>query len=475
MDGTHIFEVEIVCHAETRPNSFFVRTYNDKIKYDAFHESFQTFYGQRQHDLKFEAPNRLVNGLICVRYEGAFRRAKFLGICKFGKKYICKIYLIDVGRSDTVPLENCFLLPLEFSEKPAFGFRCHLNVVSIEQEWSEEAIKYFQDICREKRMFKSNILFRSTAGYLIKDQGWSAQVDLTWDEIITEGAFGKERQVVCYMSQKLISKGFVKVSCEVIEQDEINQNINDDLESIDLNEPIEKWQTPIIKLAPLDNFVKVRVTHVDEYAQIYYQFSADFAKSRQFRHCFSSFYCRNGSNSDNDKIKESWEPGSACIALWNDNQWYRAKVIEKFDADRYLVFFIDYGNDYAVPLKDMRIPYHFQSTEGLVKRVIIANMVPKYGAQLNQWPKEAIDEIYFYIKDRDVEIKFKEYPVRDMPTKVQLRRKEVLNENEAIWVDARKRMINLGHADNGDFKTKDYKHHYNHVSHTLIGRVEERL
>ncbi|XP_006798895.1 tudor domain-containing protein 6-like [Neolamprologus brichardi] len=68
----------------------------------------------------------------------------------------------------------------------------------------------------------------------------------------------------------------------------------------------------------------------------------------------------SGENSENQReaqqklFPETPGPGSPCLALYSDdNQWYRAQVIEKADTSLHVVF-IDYGNESQVDISNIR-------------------------------------------------------------------------------------------------------------------------
>lgn len=53
------------------------------------------------------------------------------------------------------------------------------------------------------------------------------------------------------------------------------------------------------------------------------------------------------------KFHENLSPGSPCLALFTDNQWYRAQVIQTLE-DRFRVLFVDYGNESDVNKENVR-------------------------------------------------------------------------------------------------------------------------
>lgn len=65
--------------------------------------------------------------------------------------------------------------------------------------------------------------------------------------------------------------------------------------------------------------------------------------------------CQEAGQSQLDtKFPEKLDPGSLCLALFhNDNQWYRAQVMDKLD-DSFHVVFIDYGKEANVDVKNVR-------------------------------------------------------------------------------------------------------------------------
>ncbi len=490
MDGDQIIKVEMICNEETTPCNFFVRTLKQKAAFDAFDSELQEVYKQSRPKIK---EDEFQDGLLVVLAEGRYRRGKFLGIERVvGEGLYPKVYLIDEGKSVRVRFDACRGITPQFVKEPSFAFRCHLHYYSDEDSVSDEATKFFRDACVDNR-FNFTLLFRSYEK-MKKNRQWSALVDLQWQETIFDTPYDKGRTVTCFMSTKMISLGLVQMTHRPPLYAEVAVLVDSDQEDNQdevLPNRVLKWERAIVREDLQEHFTRVRVTHVDEYCQIYYQLFRDCPHVRQMAPTFNSFYSRDGSQSKYDQTPKDWEDGAACVVLWKeDKQWYRARVVKRTSHVTFLVFFVDFGHDYEAHWSKMRIPYHFGDLPSLVHRVIVDKVVPINGDSPAEWNQSndrdrAANLVYELIGYRTgddpgckhVVLKFAECPVPDLPTKATVLRTmsnpDYLNNNKE-WESLHLLMRKMRLAATGDIQTKKYRALYDQLSHHSVVTIQKK-
>ena len=155
------------------------------------------------------------------------------------------------------------------------------------------------------------------------------------------------------------------------------------------------------------------------------------------------------------------------MVLYDDNFWYRARIVDCKANGHYMVVLVDRGNDFLVESnKKMRTPYHFGDIPALAKRVVLNNVVPrKENAHPYQWEKDVLDNlfncIYYQNTKYDIKIKYAEEPVYDLPIKVvmiQVSMDERTGKKKSA--DIGKRMVILGEAMRAEFETRNFKERY---------------
>ena len=165
------------------------------------------------------------------------------------------------------------------------------------------------------------------------------------------------------------------------------------------------------------------------------------------------------------------------MVLYDDNFWYRARIVDCKANGHYMVVLVDRGNDFLVESNEkMRTPYHFGDIPALAKRVVLNNVVPrKENAQPYQWERDVLDNLfnciyYDYQKNKyDICIKYAEEPVDDLPIKVVMIQKSLDERTgKKKSADIGKRMVILGEAMSAEFETRDFKEQYDTWGHTSV-------
>ena len=154
------------------------------------------------------------------------------------------------------------------------------------------------------------------------------------------------------------------------------------------------------------------------------------------------------------------------MVLYDDNFWYRARIVDCKANGHYMVVLVDRGNDFLVESnKKIRTPYHFGDIPALAKRVVLNNVVPRQeNAQPFQWERDVLDTlfkcIYYENTKYDICIKYAEEPVDDLPIKVVMIQKSMERTGKKKSVDIGKRMVILEEAMSAEFETRNFKERY---------------
>lgn len=256
-----------------------------------------------------------------------------------------------------------------------------------------------------------------------------------------------------------------QVTCSTSEETEMNE----------LQE-VKHWDPPLIRSLPKTEYIKIRVTHMDDMAQIYYQRHEDRYTLRRMRTVFASLY--NASTKDNPMgpevtKRQSWKVDDACVSKYCNNEWYRGRVLLRIDANNYIVYFVDYGHAYPCKLNEMWVPFHFAHVPSLCCRIILDSIVPITGDRTpNSWEKEVIDTMYDYIaysNNKEVKFKYTAEPEEDLPAKAALK---VYPDNSRKSVDFVKYIISLNQGQLGPIDMTLYKDRYSTAANGLKGILE---
>lgn len=130
-------------------------------------------------------------------------------------------------------------------------------------------------------------------------------------------------------------------------------------------------------------------------------------------------------NDENEeKLKQPVKPGTPCVSIFlDDGKWYRAKVERHVKGDKYLVFFMDYGNYDEVVLDDIRkMPSKIMNYEPQAKLCSLAyvntpGLDHDLGEEVANWLKETIWNKEFNV-EFVYQIKEKKYAIlRDLEEK----------------------------------------------------------
>ncbi|XP_066524803.1 tudor domain-containing 6 [Hoplias malabaricus] len=143
-----------------------------------------------------------------------------------------------------------------------------------------------------------------------------------------------------------------------------------------------------------------------------------------------------GNSEQTDLITHQWRLGDACIALFNDEMWYRAQIIKKSPITL-SVLFVDFGNEFEVLTDNIRpLPL------SLVESPLQAFLCQLEGFNLSEgsWNENAIDTFCELVVDKPLNVTIKKIQNMDSPPSYHVRvQSEDIDVNEhmkCFWTTA---------------------------------------
>lgn len=263
--------------------------------------------------------------LYAVIYDNVWHRAQVID----SDEEIATVRFIDYGKTDVVnnKPDNVKVLPDSMKTKKIFGIKCRLDVIPVDSEdWNDEICKWMHGLKSHENLEASLIVDSDPKRIDLYIDGKSVI-----DTLVEEG------------------KG-VKVHYE----EELVEEIVD------------------VELDPRSAFI----SHINSLSDFYVQEekSVSDLEKIQDRLLVANMF---------PKVSDVKE-GTLCVAMYTDNDWYRARVIKQ-DESKIKVLFIDYGNNAEVT-EIRAVPEDIASIPPLAKK---CSLIKPYYA--SHWPEEAFD------------------------------------------------------------------------------------
>ncbi|CAJ1073314.1 tudor domain-containing protein 6 [Xyrichtys novacula] len=116
----------------------------------------------------------------------------------------------------------------------------------------------------------------------------------------------------------------------------------------------------------------------------------------------SSLSQEAGQVQQDSTFPQTLAPGSPCLALFSaDEQWYRAQVIDRVD-DTFNVFFVDYGNESGINVKDVRpLP---QNLLDMAPQAFLCSL-DGFDLSKGSWDDQVFDDFYNALVDKPLKLK----------------------------------------------------------------------
>lgn len=361
-------QVEIINSGETcyishinSLDDFFIQVDSDVKVLSLIEEHLGTASG-------FPPVDKPTKGTICAALftDGSYYRAQIID--ENPKKNGINVVFLDYG--NTLRTNELRTLNPDISQIPHLRRRCCLKVPDNVQNWNEKAAKEFSDLANSGRT--------AFTVKLVKP-GKCAMIELF---------IGDEN-----VAQKLV---------QFCEKKQVIDAMTDDHEH-----PIKKTP-PAEKSLNLDGFTSGRhdgfISHINSINNFFIQLSS---KSEDLD--IMSANLESAYNFEKVPVEHA-NIGSIVAALFTNQMYYRAKIVDKKENGA-VVFFIDYGNEYLS--NDLRkLPDALQSIEPLAVMVRLGTVVQR---DLNESDHEQFLNLSTTDSDTTFQIEFED-ATSDMPT-----------------------------------------------------------
>jgi len=178
---------------------------------------------------------------------------------------------------------------------------------------------------------------------------------------------------------------------DIYKDEIIENNLASDVEGTDEEtEFVTQWMPSVIPLGPISDYIRIRVTYIDQYAQIYYHLKSEKSELRQIRSNLTANFLDTIASADQD-----WPVNSACVCKFDaDDCFYRATIKENRGDGTFFVQFVDYGNVDIVKIENMRKTSEFGDKPAFARRIVINNILPPENGEMpTGWTEGQIDKL----------------------------------------------------------------------------------
>ena len=291
-----------------------------------------------------------------------------------------QVLFVDYGNSEVVKYNELMHLEAIFCQHPAFAFKCKLAQTE-DTKWNEAQLECLRNIFQANEML----------------------LQAHCDKIANEFAFVVfkiENMSVNKKLAQLENKGTVsQIEIDASKAQKTSNNVQ--YNSIKLNiqspkqpeKPIAKRQAvKFIKVTtlskpeiPIDVF-DVFISHIDNPGSFYFQLvHDDLVKLNEYLHLLTD-HC----NAQKERQSYVFECGDACCALFNeDQQWYRAEVVQVLSENQYRVRYFDFGNSAEVTSNQIQpLPTEFSV---LSVQAVHAKLYECYSLDADEWKDPAVE------------------------------------------------------------------------------------
>lgn len=292
------------------------------------------------------------------------------------------VEFVDFGNTAKIPvskigtLDRCFLL------LPTYSTHCTLSDAAALGE--EEALDP-----KVVSAFKEDLGFSGEKVFKCK---FIRHTGSTWEVSLEDGEFS----VTCKVPAKCPTDA-LEVGAEGSEEAEVESAQTSNASEVPENSHVSPPDSCLQCYQPQELIegqkLEVCITTVNESLTFWCQ-PADSEDLEKITSCIAQIL-----QADDHKLidKGSFSPGSPCLALFTDDDfWYRAKVVEK-DEEELSVFFVDYGNTSKISYGHVReIPTDLMET---VPLALLCEM-EGFDSARGTWSSGAVDEFSAITTDK---------------------------------------------------------------------------
>ncbi|XP_046995747.1 uncharacterized protein LOC124607457 isoform X1 [Schistocerca americana] len=274
------------------------------------------------------------------------------------------VSFIDYGNTDKITLSSSGLKPLksDLISLPAFGCKCSLDVTPLpgETEWSETAIKKFNEIVDE------------TGGVMVAEVLKSAEVNV----------------VTLYTDESNVSSILIDLKLAMSPSMKLENQSESLLETSEVDKSGDNGLQ-----GKANDYDLVFVSHCDS--------PVDFWIQRKSAIGNLQYVTEKMENAANFSVFPDAREGALCAALFKDDGfWYRAEILSRSNDDM-SVRFIDYGNTSTTD--EVRVlPSDLLQMPGIAEHCSLT-----FPDEVNEWSENACSKFLSLVGGGETEFHMK--------------------------------------------------------------------
>ena len=296
-----------------------------------FESQLQTFYQNVNTECRL-----LANGQIGENCVAKFSEDQqwYRAVVKEVNEKFAKVFFVDYGNEDTVPLGQILKLDERFTQQPLMAIKCCLD-----------GVKPPSDGFLEQRMQQvSDFMFNSLIGHV---------TCLFTDRMLDESHFVQVRVDATNLSDLLVQNSLVsKIEASPLKKIPIGkQTTAARIKSIQLDGGVKRFANESLDLQ-IDNAYEIVVTYIETFGEFYFKLK----ESDTFKNLNNNlkYFYEKKINLPQPELVENYP----CVYYEYENkEWHRAKIVHVYDRDHCLVRLVDTGRTRYANRNELREIY----------------------------------------------------------------------------------------------------------------------
>ena len=320
-------QMDVLVSYIVSPSEFYVQPLSSYAELQTLMDDMFTYYSTQRKGFPLQSP---YVGVHCSApyHDGSYYR----GIVKAVDSQYAKVFYLDFGNTEVVPVNNLFTLSSKFISLPAQAITCCLSGVSMAMgatancDWSEDCI------------------------YNMKQAVLEQEVKMNVVNIVSETCY--EVAIIVHsknLSDLMVGAGLLLKGAPPVQQQPETPSFSTSSSAASTPtrsaQPQTKKSTISIIAPPLHQDVDVIVTEISPKCNIYCQLLSNSEQIEELKSTIAKFVATDPKPLRHDELKK----GKYVLGQFTvDNEWYRGKIISKENEIK--VGYIDFGNQEVLPL-----------------------------------------------------------------------------------------------------------------------------
>lgn len=321
------------------------------------------------------------------------------------------VFLKDIGKKETVPVDNIMPLDDKFLTVRDLTIRCSLAGIipaGGSSKWTNTAVEVFEEMSKLHQN-----LFITKQGD-IENNTLPVYLYASWEEIVGPLDPPTVRHMI--INKRLIDEG-VALPAKGVNFEETNFNLQPDDDVFKKDNSIEEEKREPAWLPPIpftQKKFKAIPTYVDNDGYVYLHSTQLETNLNHIKKILNNKFLK----SVPDPVHE-WFPDQLCtVQYYLDRGYYRARVIRTLDNGHIIVQLIDYGNEEECTHSDLRSTAELVNYPTVATKCKLYNVTPK--STDGKWPIPLLDKLHGTIVEKTVDVEVMERQVEGEPVNIIL-------------------------------------------------------